>query len=268
MLRFITQRLKSQSINEVKPVDKERDHCEFPEDMEDCVMGKNEVNLPDSLNDDSHLTRVASISSEDKENAHHDETADSCNEYYCKQCCENQNNECASCLWRKSMKKLIPYQPLPNHTFMDFNQGEKRKYSARKCNHIQLPSLIHHSSNDSSSSDDEIKDLCAKYKCVSSSPTEKKTITATSTMLKYHKRIVCVERVGVPRPSLNLEKMQQKLFKRQRPRLVRIKAVKPYKPSDLGDYVAFKPINVTNANFPTSRLIPVEEPLQTSGCVF
>ena len=122
-----------------------------------------------------------------------------------------ENYECPNCLQNKLMlnnKKSTSFSSLPCQPVTQSQHGEKRKCTSTRYNNFKLPTL---SSNlCDSSSDDEIKDLCSKYKCVNSSVMDKSL--SNSTLWKNHRRIICIDRVGVPRPSLNFEKMRQVCF--------------------------------------------------------
>ena len=100
----------------------------------------------------------------------------------------------------KSQDFILSLQRMPH--------GEKRKFSNRHYNRLKHASLSGNFSCDSSS-DDEVKDLCAKYKCISSSPPINELFNKSAT--QDNPGLFCVERIP-SRPSLDLEKMQQVSF--------------------------------------------------------
>lgn len=175
------------------------------------------TNTTTATKDETTSSNNVSFSNENKENFRYTPASSAT---LCKFCGEeprsnNDENNYAGCLEcfktqltiNKNNSTTTP-QSYTLEQLKDASHGEKRKYSRTKCHNVKFSHLSAAAQNDSSS-DDEIKDLCSKYKCISSSPPNNKTLTQHASIFKHHQKILCVDRFGAPRPSLNFEKMQQ-----------------------------------------------------------
>ena len=129
---------------------------------------------------------------EDKENIDID-INERC-EHFKKSCNINHTN-CNFCIMQ---------QQLPSISYAFQHSNTKRKHSPPSC--LKLPPVVQANNSDSSSSDDEIKDLCQR-----STSLQNDFEIKTCRMLKHRKKILCLQPddVGPARPSLNFEKMQQ-----------------------------------------------------------
>lgn len=261
MLKFLALKFKNQSINEVRPYEPqvflpENSDLEENADEDDELR---EINAADNNNihEDSFKIKSSFAGQLEQESAK-----------------ENIYTE------RDHKEENRGFLPIEIPT-RESSAAEKRKWSQVNT-HKLLQQFA--SGNDSSSSDDEIKELCSKKSgplVLSSSPPGKVTVlskhsafsarvrptihTSEGHSRKKH-RVVFAEDDGLfSRPSLNFEKMQQKsvLIKKHthglsRPRPVRIRSLSNGRHSRGCDpaVLSFKPIQMN----PSFSLAPVEEP--------
>ena len=116
--------------------------------------------------------------------------------------CEHFKNSCN--INHTNCNFCIMQQQLPGLSYTFQHGNTKRKHSPPSC--LKLPPIVQANNSDSSSSDDEIKDLCQR-----STSLQNDFEIKTCRMLKHRKKILCLQPddVGPARPSLNFEKMQQ-----------------------------------------------------------
>jgi len=123
----------------------------------------------------------------------------------------NNNNEITPNKAKSFESTMIPHDSsssfsiysMESDAFRRFT-GEKRKFSRSsfcqyKCSQV-LPVPSYHGD---SSSDEEMKELYSKHKCI----TSKRSIIHTS--MNGSRKISCINPIESARPSLNFEKMQQ-----------------------------------------------------------
>ncbi|XP_065661746.1 uncharacterized protein LOC101239518 [Hydra vulgaris] len=268
MLQFITQQLQSHSLNDVQPGTNLKVNAnQYNEDAND--------NSKDGLNYSSKdkffqcdikydFTKKFNTLINEKEDIG-DCSRINCNQFRscfrkpCEQCQSMQvyvrgNKEINRICFCKSQDFILSLQHIPH--------GEKRKFSSRHYSRLKQVSISY-----DSSSDDEVKDLCAKYKCISSSPPINGFFKKSTT--QNNSGLFCIERMP-SRPSLNLEKMQQKLMKRSKSCNDKNMPVQDvcFEKADLTGY---QPIQIiASGGFSVNNLVPVEEPLKSfqSGYVF
>jgi len=269
MLGLITQKFKYQSLNEVTPTDakslQDIVSATFTEDSTSYFKNDEEEFKSnedgESTMDDTALPSLMTSYCENKENIEITTDKHTNNKFdflinnrsvandikFNITCCQQQQYQQESYEQQYQKKEIVQPKYKKQSIVQVSNISVKRKLST---SYLKLPPLVH-SYSDSSSSDDEIKDLCSKYKYISHRSPAKKTDSHVTTcnLLKHRKKIFCIEG-EISRPSLNLEKMQQKLLRKQRPRIVKIRAIKQFPTciEALPEMVSFKPINLVANN--------------------
>lgn len=256
MLKFLALKFKNQSINEVKP-------------YEPQLFLQEESDLEESADEDDELKEING----DKPLSLNNNNVEGTLKINSPISVEIAPKEDSSAHKREESDR--GFLPIPS------TAPEKRKWSQVNT-HKLLQQFA--SGNDSSSSDDEIKELCSKKGGplpLSSSPPGKVTVlskhsafsarvrpttyTSDGHSRKKHRFVFAEDEAFFARPSLNFEKMQQKsgLSKKHvhglsRPRPVRIRSISTPRHSRLCDpaLLSFRPIQM-NASF---NLAPVEEP--------
>lgn len=263
MLKLLALKFKNQSINEVKPYEPQpflQDESSVDENTDDDVelteiIGDTPLNFNNNVQEAAlKINSPLPVEIASKENiyAHKDTKED--------------NIDCG-------------FWPIERPGSREGASAEKRKWSQMKTQKL-LQQFA--SGNDSSSSDDEIKDLCSrKSGPLSSSPPGKVTVLSKHSAFsarvrptsyasdghsrKKHRVVFAEDEALFSRPSLNFEKMQQKsvLVKRHthglsRPRPVRIRSISNPRHSRSCDpsVLMFRPIQMKSA----FNLAPVEEP--------
>lgn len=266
MLKFLALKFKNQSINEVRP-------------YEPQVFLPENSDLEENTDEDDELREINAADKAHHNNNIHEES------FKIKSSFAGQLEQEATkeniYTERDHREENGGFLPIEIPT-RESSAAEKRKWSQVNNTHKLLQQFA--SGNDSSSSDDEIKELCSKKSgplVLSSSPPGKVTVLSkhsafsarvrpTTHISEGHSRkkhrVVFAEDDGLfSRPSLNFEKMQQKsvLIKKpthglSRPRPVRIRSLSNGRHSRGCDpaVLSFKPIQM-NTSF---TLAPVEEP--------
>lgn len=265
MLKFLALKFKNQSINEVRP-------------YEPQVFLQEETNLDGDTDEDNELKEIIGDKPPNFNNNNVDEGTLKINSPVPEEIASKEN----ICAHKdaKEERKERGFWPIERPSSRESIAPEKRKWS-----HVNTQNLLQQfaSGNDSSSSDDEIKDLFSrKGGPFSSSPPGKVTVLSKHSAFsarvrptssasggnsrKKHRVVFAEDEALFSRPTLNFEKMQQKTvpFKRNthglsRPRPLRIRSLsnpRHNRSSEPPSLLMFKPIQM---NTPFS-LAPVEEP--------
>ncbi|XP_065062968.1 uncharacterized protein LOC135689599 isoform X2 [Rhopilema esculentum] len=279
MLKFITHKLRNQSLNEVRPIENQgswlAEHLEelesiggdtgkdIPTPNERDNGNGNNNNFP-SLTGEPHVLepllkelRLEKYS----ENAGINYLTSSRLEVFSEQSLKEKEpeNDSKRDETKENQPCFLPVLEFPARTFP--SSTDKRKLTDFKRRKVE-------SSSDSSSSDDELKELCsyssAKLRACSRPPDKIAAVSSSFVVCQRRRNRGPSPRLQtMPRPSINFERMQQTMvFRKQRSRVVRVRTLPSMQaasrhcdPSVLG----FKPI--TNINPCINHLAPVEDPL-------
>lgn len=260
MLKFLALKFRNQSINEVKP-------------YEPQLFLQDEPNLEENADEDDELKEINGDQGLNN-NCVHEEGYGKINSPLPLELASNENICTQKDATRERSNGFLPID-IPT-------APEKRKWSEVNT-HKLLQQFA--SGNDSSSSDDEIKELCSKKGgplVYSSSPPGKVTVLSKHSAFsarvrpttytneghsrKKHRVVYAEDEAFFSRPSLNFEKMQQKsvVIKKHgltRPRPVRIRSISNPRHSRSCDpaVLSFRPIPSIQMNT-SFNLAPVEEP--------
>lgn len=268
MLKFLALKLKNQSINEVKP-------------LEPQLLLQDESDVEGSTDEDDELKEINGALADKPLN----------NNYVQDEPLKIKATAFAGLEEEAAKENIFTERDTKGDnrgSFLpiDIPLRESGAPEKRKWSQVNAHKLLHQfaSGNDSSSSDDEIKELCGKSSgplVLSSSPPGKVTVlskhsafssrvrpttfTSEGHSRKKHRLVFAEDKGYSSRPSLNFEKMQQKsvFIKKHthgvsRPRPVRVRGIPSARHSRICDpaILSFKPIQMN----PSFSLAPVEEP--------